>query len=289
MLKNDRLRGIALMMLAMFAFAANDTFMKLLLVNLPLPQALVVRGVPACLMLGFLAWRAGAFAHLPQGRDRKLLLLRSLGEVLATVTFLTALAHMPLANLTAILQSVPLAATFAAALFLGEKVGWRRTLAVSVGFIGVLIVIRPNEEGLSPWALLGLVSVACVVFRDLVTRKMSRDVAPALTGLCAAALVWCLGLLWSAFIPWEPVTSQNLVAAVLGAACLSVAFIALVSALQIGDVGLTAPLRYSQLLWATLLGWIAFNHLPDLVTLGGAALIVASGVFTILREARRRA
>ena len=281
-------RGIALMLLAMLAFASNDTFMKMLLVNLPLPQALVVRGVPAVMMLGFLAWRAGAFADLPQGRDRKLLLLRSLAEVAATLTFLTALAHMPLANLTAILQSVPLAATFAAAIFLGERVGWRRTLAVSVGFIGVLIVIRPDEDGLSPWALLGLASVAFVVSRDLITRRMSPNIAPALTGLCAAGLVWCLGLLWSAFTPWVPVTPQNLVEAVLGAGCLTIAFIALVSALQIGDVGLTAPLRYSQLLWATLLGWVAFGHLPDMTTLAGAALIVASGVFTILREARRR-
>lgn len=288
MLKNDRLRGIALMMVAMFAFAANDTFIKLMLVNLPLPQAIVVRGVPACLLLGFLAWRAGAFRHFPQGKDRKLLILRSFGEVAATTSFLTALAHMPLANLTAILQSVPLAATFAAAIFLGEKVGWRRTLAVSIGFIGVLIVIRPGEDGLSPWALLGLVSVASVVFRDLITRKMSRDVPAALTGLCAAGMVWVMGAIWSAFIPWEPVTPQNLVEAVLGAICLTAAFVGLVTALQVGDVGMTAPLRYSQLLWATLLGWLAFGHLPDLVTLGGAALIVASGVFTVLREARRR-
>ncbi|MCL4069041.1 DMT family transporter [Pseudomonas sp. GX19020] len=284
---SDKTRGIALMLLAMLAFAINDTIIKLLLADMPLPQAMVVRGVPACTMLGLLAWRAGAFSHLPKGRDRKFLILRSFGEVAGTLTFLGALTHMQLANVTAILQSVPLAATAAAALFLGEKVGWRRALAVAIGFIGVLIVIRPGEDGLDPWAFLVLLSVACVVCRDLITRQISRDVPAALVGLGAAIMVLTLSIVWSAFVPWQPVTPRHLLLALVGGFFMTMAFVSLVGALQSGDVSMTAPLRYSQLLWATLLGWLVFDHLPDIVTLAGAALIVASGVFTILREARR--
>ncbi|WP_283177226.1 DMT family transporter [Gemmobacter sp. 24YEA27] len=285
---SEKTRGIALMLLAMLAFAINDTIIKLLLADMPLPQAMVVRGVPACAMLALLAWRAGAFSHLPKGRDRKFLILRSLGEVAATLTFLASLMHMQLANVTAILQSVPLAATAAAAVFLGEKVGWRRALAVAIGFIGVLIVIRPGENGLDPWAFLVLLSVACVVCRDLITRQISRAVPAALVGLGAAIMVLTLSVVWSVFVPWEPVTLRHLLLALVGGFFMTMAFVSLVGALQSGDVGMTAPLRYSQLLWATLLGWLVFDHLPDIVTLAGAALIVASGVFTILREARRR-
>ena len=285
---SEKTRGIALMLLAMLAFAINDTIIKLLLADMPLPQAMVVRGVPACAMLALLAWRAGAFSHLPKGRDRKFLILRSLGEVAATLTFLASLMHMQLANVTAILQSVPLAATAAAAVFLGEKVGWRRALAVAIGFIGVLIVIRPGENGLDPWAFLVLLSVACVVCRDLITRQISRAVPAALVGLGAAIMVLTLSVVWSVFVPWEPVTLRHLLLALVGGFFMTMAFVSLVGALQSGDVSMTAPLRYSQLLWATLLGWLVFDHLPDLVTLAGAALIVASGVFTILREARRR-
>lgn len=285
---SEKTRGIALMLLAMLAFAINDTIIKLLLADMPLPQAMVVRGVPACAMLALLAWRAGAFSHLPKGRDRKFVILRSLGEVAATLTFLASLMHMQLANVTAILQSVPLAATAAAAVFLGEKVGWRRALAVAIGFIGVLIVIRPGENGLDPWAFLVLLSVACVVCRDLITRQISRAVPAALVGLGAAIMVLTLSIVWSVFVPWEPVTLRHLLLALVGGFFMTMAFVSLVGALQSGDVSMTAPLRYSQLLWATLLGWLVFDHLPDIVTLAGAALIVASGVFTILREARRR-
>ena len=286
MLRTMRQRSIGFMLIAMFSFALSDTFMKMALQSLPLPQALVIRGIPACLFILLIARVDGSFRYRLSSGDRRLLGLRSLMEVMATASFLTAMQHMPIGNLTAILQSVPLVATFAAALFLGETVGWRRALAVAVGFIGVLIVIRPGPSGFDLYALIGLVAVFFVVVRDLVTRRMSRDIPAPLVALGAAGMVCMLAAIWSAGIEWQPVTLQAATGIAVSAVFMTLAFISLVTALKAGNISATAPLRYAQLLWAILFGWLLFGDFPDMITLGGAALIVASGIFTLLREAR---
>jgi drug/metabolite transporter (DMT)-like permease len=289
-LVSDNQRGILYMSLSMAAFTINDTFMKAVTQDVPLYQAIAMRGTIALLGLGLVVWATGAYRYRLPKRDRGLILIRSLADVAATILFLEALSRMPLANLSAILQALPLAVTLAAALVYGDRIGWRRMTAILVGFVGVLIIIRPGPEGFDASALLGLGSVACVVVRDLAVRPLQGQVPSALVALGAAVAVTTMGIIGSALQGWQPMTGWQ-AGQILGAGLfLIVGYLSSVSAMRHGDVGLVAPFRYTSLLWAIALGFVVFGNLPDVWTLIGSAIVVGAGIFTLLRErAIRRA
>lgn len=285
---SDNLRGVIYMNVAMLAFTVNDSFMKAVTQDLPLFQAISMRGVLTTLALLGIAMATGGLRLWPAPRDRSIILIRSLAEIGGTVLFLAALVHMELANLSAILQSLPLAVTLAAAVFFGDKVGWRRMLAIVIGFIGVLIIIRPGADAFDIWSVMGLGSVACVVVRDLATRELSRDVPSTTVAVWAAISVTVMGLLVSVPAGWEPVEPRQfgLIAAASGALIIGYMFVVMV--MRVGDIGLIAPFRYTALIWAILLGWLMFGTLPDSWTLVGAGIVVATGLFTLLRERQVR-
>jgi drug/metabolite transporter (DMT)-like permease len=282
--KTDNLRGILLMCASMAAFTINDTFMKSVTETLPLYQTIGLRGLIAVAGLGLLALATGAFHFRPNRRDGGLILLRSLADVAATALFLEALLRMPLANLSAILQALPLLITLGAALVYGDRIGWRRMTAIVAGLIGVLIIIRPGTEGFDRWALLGIASVLCVVVRDLSVRPLRGQVPSALVALGAAVGVTAMGWIGAGVEGAEPVSAAE-GAKVLGAGLfLIVGYLSSVSAMRHGDIGLVAPFRYTSLLWAIGLGYLAFGDLPDGWTVLGAAIVIAAGLFTLWRE-----
>lgn len=285
---SDNLRGILLMCASMAAFTINDTFMKSVTQTQPLFQTIGLRGLIAVLGLTILAFATGAFGFRPNRRDAGLILLRSLADVAATVFFLEALLRMPLANLSAILQALPLLITLGAALVYGDKIGWRRMTAILVGLIGVLIIIRPGTEGFDRWALLGLASVACVVVRDLSVRPLQGHIPSTLVALGAAVAVTLMGWTGTAFQGWQTPTAWE-AARVLGAGLfLIVGYLTSVAAMRHGDIGIVAPFRYTSLLWAIALGFFAFGNLPDFWTLIGAGIVIAAGLFTLWRERQLR-
>lgn len=280
-------RGILLMSVAMAAFTANDALMKAVTQTLPLMQAIAIRGGLTLAVLLLLALLSGGVRLRLPPKDARLLAWRTLAEVLATLTFLAALMHMPLANLSAILQSLPLAMTLTAVLFLGERVGWRRSVAIVIGFIGVMLVVQPGAAGFDRWSVLGLVSVACVVVRDLTTRRMSAALPTVLVALVSAAAVAAMGALGTTLgSGWQPVAAPEMVRLALASAALILGYLTVVQAMRQGDVARVAPFRYTALLWALVFGWAMFGSLPDMLSWIGAALIVASGLFT-LRRARQ--
>jgi len=285
---SENLRGILLMCASMAAFTINDTFMKSVTQTLPLYQTIGLRGVIAVLGLAILALLTGAHRFRPSRGDGALILFRSLADVAATILFLEALLRMPLANLSAILQTLPLAITLGAALVFGDRIGWRRMTAILVGLIGVLIIIRPGTEAFDHWALLGVASVACVVVRDLSVRKVRGQVPSALVALGAAVAVTLMGWTGAVFQGWQTPTGSE-AARVLGAGLfLVVGYLTSVSAMRHGDIGLVAPFRYTSLLWAIVLGLLVFGDLPDGWTLVGAAIVVGAGLFTLWRERQLR-
>lgn len=281
---SGNLKGILVMCLSMAAFTVNDTFMKDVTRTLPLYQAIALRGVIAVAGLGLLALAAGGFRYRLSRKDGWLILLRSLADVASTILFLTALLHMPLANLSAIMQALPLAVTLAAALVYGDKIGWRRMTAILVGFAGVMIIIRPGTEGFDRYALLGLASVAFVVVRDLSVRPMRGQVPSALVALGAAAAVAVMGWIGTAAEGWQPMTGAEGVKILAAGLFLIVGYLSSVTAMRHGDIGLVAPFRYTSLLWAIVLGYAIFGNLPDGWTLIGAAIVVAAGIFMLMRE-----
>lgn len=287
---SDNLRGILLMCASMAAFTINDTFMKSVTLTLPLYQTIGLRGLIAVLGLGLLVVATRAWRVRLNRRDGWLILVRSLADVAATILFLEALLRMPLANLSAIMQALPLMITLAAAVVYGDRIGWRRMTAILVGLIGVLIIIRPGTEGFDRWALLGVASVVCVVVRDLSVRPLQGQVPSTLVALGAAVAVAVMGWVGAGVQGVQPLSWLE-AAKVLGAGLfLIVGYLTSVMAMRFGDIGLVAPFRYTSLLWAIALGLLVFGDLPDGWTLIGAAIVVGAGLFTLWRErALRRA
>lgn len=284
----DNTRGILFMSGSMAAFTVNDAMMKATTQTLPLMQSIAIRGVLSVVALLILARFLGGLSR-PRGGDLRLLGWRTLGELGSTLTFLTALMHMPLANLSAIMQSLPLAVTLGAALILGERVGWRRMLAIAAGFGGVLMIVRPGTAGFDIWSVVGLVSVAFVVLRDLVTRRMSSQLTSVTVATTTAVAVTLMGIAGTlAGGGWTPVPPADLIRLVVAAVALVIGYLFVVMAMRVGDVALVAPFRYTALLWAIVLGFVLFGDWPDAMTFAGAAVIVVSGLYAYLRENRQR-
>jgi drug/metabolite transporter (DMT)-like permease len=276
------LRGILMMCAAMAAFTVNDALMKAALQTVPLMEAIAIRGVLAFSALLVLALATGNLVLRIGGRDARLLGWRMLAEVGSTLTFLAALTHMSMANLSALLQSLPLAVALAAALFLGERVTGRQWLAIAGGFVGVLLIVRPGTAGFDQWSLLGLLSVAMVVVRDLTTRQMSRGLPTLTVAASAAGSVALAGAAGALVLgEWTPVPAVALAQIAAAAACLVLGYMTIVQAMRQGDIARVAPFRYSALVWAIVLGWLVFGALPDGWTWAGAALIVVSGIVSM--------
>ncbi len=288
MMLSDNLKGAALMSGAMAAFVANDTLMKLASAEFPLFQALTLRGLFATLFIGVFAWHRGhLFAPIARA-DRQTIGLRTVGELGATVCFLTALFNMPLANVMAILQAAPLAVTLGAALFLGNSVGWRRYSAISVGFVGVLIIIRPGAEGFNSFAGLALVAVLFIVLRDLSTSQLSPSIPSIQVALITAVSVTCISALLAPTQDWVPIPLLGLAYLAGAAGFLIFGYLFSVMTMRIGEIAFVSPFRYTVLLWAMLLGYIVFGEVLDTPALFGSAVIVVSGIYSFQRERKRR-
>lgn len=268
----------------MAAFVTNDALMKLVSAELPLFQSLFLRGIFTTLAFYLIARHMGVLRLEIVGRDRWLIALRVLAEAASAYFFLTALFNMPLANVTAILQALPLTITLAGALFMGESVGWRRLLAIAVGFVGVLLIVRPDTDAFDHYSIMALMAVLCVTLRDLTTRKMSKTVPSMTVALSTALGVSIFAGFGSLSEDWVT-PSLSSAAALAGAATLITAgYLLSIIAMRVGELGFVSPFRYTGLVWALVLGYSVFGHWPDPVTLAGAGLIVATGLFTLYRE-----
>jgi drug/metabolite transporter (DMT)-like permease len=277
------------MMASMAGFVVNDTLMKTLAGDVPLFEAIFVRGLAATAFLAALAWAAGKLSYRVAGADRRRLGLRLVAEVGATTCFLNALFHMPIANATAILLVMPLAVTLAGAVFLREPVGWRRYTAILAGFVGVLVIVRPGGEGFNAYSLSALAAVGFLVLRDLVTRRFDAAVPSVFVALATAAAITVLGASVTAFGAWVPLAPRDVATLVAAAACLVVGYLFGVMTMRVGEIGFVSPFRYTVLIWALLLGAIVFGERPDALTLLGSALVVGTGIYTFHRERRVRA
>ena len=281
---SDNTRGALYMCIAMAAFTINDACMKAATQVMPLFQAITLRGALTVVGLGAIGAATRSLWPRLNRQDAVALIVRSLAEVGGTVLFLAALVHMPLANISAILQSLPLAVTLTAALVFGDKIGWRRMLAITAGFIGVLIIIRPGGDGFDQWSIMAVGSVVCVVVRDLATRRLSRAVPSVTVAVCAAVSVTIMGLAGSLSQGWVAVDGSGAFTIIAAASALIVGYMFVVMVMRVGEISFVAPFRYVSLLVAISLGWLVFDTFPDFYTLIGSAIVVASGIFTFMRE-----
>jgi len=281
----ENLTGIAAMTACNFLFLINDTLLKLASAELPLGQILALRGGMVTLFLLPIVWVSGAFRHVALLRSWHVA-SRTVAEICAAFLYLLAVFHIPIANTNAILQVVPLMITAAGAIFLGEKVGWRRWAAILVGFVGVMIVIRPGLEGFNFYALMALASMLFITLRDMNSRMMPRAIPPLLiaivtgffVGLSGPGIGLMLGETWVA-PSWHAIGLISVAILFLVGGYLTA-----VIAMRHGDISVVAPFRYTVIIWAMIVGYLVFGDVPDLPMLIGTAIIIATGVYTFHRE-----
>ncbi|MFB9263417.1 DMT family transporter [Bradyrhizobium erythrophlei] len=284
---SPNLRGSLFMAAAMASFTVNDAITKAVSSELNIGEILLVRGGFAMVLIAALAVHRKALRSL-----RALLVwpvaLRVIGEIGGTLTYVAAISQIPLANASAIFQALPLVITLGAALVFGEPVGWRRWLAITAGFIGVLVIVRPGAEGFSQPALFALASVGFCAVRDLATRRIPKELPTVFITLLTTVTVTTAGAV--ILVPlggWKAPSGHALGLLALTAVLILIGYQCIIAALRSGDISAVAPFRYLALLWAMLLGYLVFGHQPDGPMLAGAAIIVLSGLYAFYRERKR--
>ena len=281
---SPNMTGALLMVGSMVSFTINDTFIKLTNGALPIGQLLTIRGLIAAALFIPLALSLRGLKFDLGARAWRLIALRAVAETATAYFFLTALLNMPLANVTAIMQALPLTVALGALIFFKDPIGWRRMLAILVGLMGVLIVLRPGPDGFSTWSIYVVIAVICVTARDLITRKMP-DHVPSMTVAVANTIniTVFFGLL-SLTETWAPMDTQ-LWGFVIGSAVFIIGgYLFSVQVMRVGDISFVAPFRYSGLIAALILGYFVFGDWPDGWALTGAGIVVGAGLFTLWRE-----
>jgi len=282
----DNLRGILLMVAAMAGFAVEDALIKAAATEVPTGQILVALGLGGATVFGVWARARGERLFAP-AMFAAPMLLRNGAEVIGSVCFVTAITLVPLATIAAILQATPLAVTLGAALFLGAPVGWRRWMAILIGLGGVLLILRPGMAEFQPAALFAVVTVVALAIRDLGTRVAPAAVSSIVISSWGFAMVALAGLVLlplggGPVAPSPPAWAMLAGALAFGCA----AYYAITAAMRVGEVAVVTPFRYTRLLFAMILGLVIFGERPDGWTLVGAAIIIASGLYTLARERR---
>ncbi|MBC2837165.1 DMT family transporter [Paragemmobacter straminiformis] len=278
------LKGIVLVVMATFAFAASDVVTKHLTMRHPVAPVVAVRYAVNLALVTFILWpRMGQ--RLWRVERHWLVTLRGLCLAMASLTMGLALRVMPVGETVAIVYLAPFVVLLLSAPVLGEKVGVAGWLGAMVGFAGVLLILRPGG-GLDPWGVtMALVNVGFGTAYHILTRLLSRTES-------TAALLWHTALLGTiCFVigasftpPVLPVTAQDLGLMLILGSLATLGHFLFTAAYREAPAGLLAPVNYLHLVWAAGLGWFAFDHIPDGMALAGMALVCISGVWAAVRR-----
>jgi len=272
------------MILSMAGFALEDLFIKLLSSHLPVSQILITLGFSgaAVFLITALLTRAPI---LHKDLLSKPVIIRTFCELFAALFFVSAIALTPLSSATSILMATPLMVTIGAAVFFGEKVGWRRWSAVMVGFCGVLLILRPGFDSFMPASLLAVISTLFLAVRDLITRTMRFEISTTTVSMYAFFACGISGFIAMPFYSTMVTPSSIEIMYFASGTFVGVlGYYAIVLATRKGDVSVISPFRYSRLVFSMILATIILSERPDFLTLSGAVIIILSGGYTFIRE-----
>jgi drug/metabolite transporter (DMT)-like permease len=282
------LRGSLYMTASMAGFAAEDAFLKAASQSIPVGEAILIMGLIGIAVFSALAMRAGN-PPIPRAMFTGTMALRSGFEITGRLFYALAIALTPISLASAILQATPLVVVLGAAVIFGETVGLKRWLLIVLGFIGVLIILRPGLDGFSALSLLALVAMLGFAGRDLATRAAPPALSNAQLGVTGFIMLTLSGVIITAVTGKAVLPNPPTLSLIAGAATFGIAaYAALTTAMRCGEIAVVTPFRYTRLLFAMILGVTVFGERPDAATLTGAAIIVACGVI-ILGQTRRRA
>ncbi|MDT2018445.1 MAG: DMT family transporter, partial [Planktomarina sp.] len=240
---NSNIKGAVLMTGCMLTYVINDAFMKLLFSEIALFQAIFLRSLITVLPILVMTWITKVAIRNLSYLNKRLLLGRVSAEICATIAFLLALKHMPLANVTAILQALPLAITMAAALFLSEPVGWRRWIAILLGFTGVLIIVRPGLEGFNIYSLSALAAIFFITVREIFTRKLTSKVPTITVALSTVIGIGMFSGIMMIGTEWQPVSASSWLLILGAGVSVLIATFLSVMAMQTGEISFVSTFR----------------------------------------------
>lgn len=283
----DNLTGSMMMVASMAGFAIEDMFLKAASTRVALGQVLMVFGLAGTLIFAALVRRRGERILHPAILSPRMI-ARSGFEVTGRLFYALAFTLTPLSVASAILQASPLIVVTGASLLFGETVGWRRWIAILVGFAGVLVILRPGLTGFDALSALAVIGTIGFSGRDLATRAAPPVLSNMQLGVVGFAMLTLSGAVILAFTGGASpmsllATVQTMAATLFGVA----AYFALTVAMRTGEVSAVTPFRYTRLVFAMILGTAVFGERPDLATLAGSAIVVASGLY-VLQSGRRR-
>lgn len=283
---DDTARGIAIAVVAQFLFAITDALQKLVMETTPIMTVVWSRFVVFMVLLAPVMIRHPA--HLQRASDRRILVLRSCLLLGATLFMAVALNRLPLATATALMFVSPFFVAVLAIPLLGETVGWRRWMAIGIGFGGMLLIVRPGAGAVGWDALFVLGSTLCWSFGVIVTRQLGGRVE-AMTILIWQAITGFAICAPLAYATWRPLSGRDAVLLAINGGLNLIAQFMTIRALQLAPASAIAPVNYTLIVWASGLGWLFFATLPDGWTVAGAAVIIASGLYVWHRERVRAA
>lgn len=285
--KNENLRCIAFMILAMAGFAIEDAVIKKLSLTMPVSQILLLLGFAGIAAFGLLA-KMCKVQLLASEVYNWWFIARTLSELAAAIFFVTSIVYASLSISSAILQATPLIVTLAGAIFLKQSVSGSQWCFILIGFLGVLLVIQPGRDGFQPAALFAVVAVFLLALRDTITRVISVSIPAVTISFWAFFALFLAGILTiPLFSVFVPVTSDDLLLLLVAAAAGTGACLSLVLATRAGDVATVAPFRYTRLIFALGLAILIFDETVNLLMLAGSATIIGSGVFMLTLEERQ--
>ncbi|MDH5355667.1 MAG: DMT family transporter [Gammaproteobacteria bacterium] len=280
---DNTVKGIVALIVATLFFAGQDAITKHLTGSLPVAQIILVRFFFFALFALIYASRTigirKAFASKMRGQQ----ILRGLLIVVEISLFAWSLKFMGLAEMHAIFASFPLVITALSVPMLGEQVGWRRWMAVGIGFLGTLIIIQPGNGNFNAYVILVLICVLMFSIYNLLTRKVSRHdhfetslIYFGVVGLFISALV--------APFYWQSVNTSQATWLLIISATSIIGHLLLIKALQFTPAVILQPFNYFVLVWAIIIGYFFYGEILDITSLVGAGLVVASGIYIARRE-----
>ena len=281
---SENFRGAVLMMICMGAFVLNDAFVRLAGDSLPLAQILFFRGILTTIALLLVAFYTGVFKLKVPRQDKWLIFFRSVTEALTAYFFLTAVINMPFANVTAILQILPMTVTVAAAIVFKEKVGIIRISLIMLGFFGVILIINPAQDGFNKYAGYALISVLSITTRDLLSRKLSVDVPTLIPTVSASLGVLLFSILLITKTAFQPLDLQNSFFILAAAFFIIFGYYTAVLVMRSGEISFISPFRYTAVLFALMLGFVFFDEQPDGIAFLGMTIVIISGIALMIRN-----
>ena len=281
---SENFRGALLMMICMSAFVLNDAFVRLAGDTLPLGQILFIRGLLTTVLLLAFAFYGGVFKLTVSKADKWRIFFRSFAEALTAYFFLTAVMNMPFANVTAILQILPVTVTLAAAFVFKEKVGVFRITLIILGFLGVVLIINPSADGFNFYAFYALIAVLLITVRDLITRKLSSEVPTLIPTVSASIGVLLFSIILMINTPLQSLNTQNSIYIIMAAFFIIFGYYTAVLVMRSGEISFISPFRYTAILFALILGFIFFDEQPDEIALLGIVIVMLSGILLMIRN-----